>query len=156
MHALRKHPDLGGDEQEAATLNEAYEVLSNPTKRAGYDAVLAAGKPPVQRPSCGAPERRRAPRRDIDAVVSFCLDHDARWHTARVVDYSILGVKLRSHEPLVEGQRIVIVPPNLASFAVHGIVRWSRSFHPTIFERVYEAGIEFPDQMTDIEKRLSI
>jgi len=38
MQKLKMHPDLGGDEWNASVLNEAYQVLSNPEKRAAYDA----------------------------------------------------------------------------------------------------------------------
>jgi hypothetical protein len=37
MQRLRLHPDLGGDHQQAQLINEAYAVLSNPSKRAQYD-----------------------------------------------------------------------------------------------------------------------
>lgn len=37
MQKLKIHPDLGGDHEQAALLNEAYSVLSNPKKRAIYD-----------------------------------------------------------------------------------------------------------------------
>jgi len=37
MHKLRAHPDLGGDTENAALINEAYRVLSDPVKRARYD-----------------------------------------------------------------------------------------------------------------------
>lgn len=42
MQKLRMHPDLGGDEWNAAVLNEAYQVLSDPGKRKLYDKALAA------------------------------------------------------------------------------------------------------------------
>jgi len=38
MQRLRMHPDLGGDDWNASLLNEAYAVLSDPDKRAAYDA----------------------------------------------------------------------------------------------------------------------
>lgn len=41
MQRLRMHPDLGGDHQNAALVNEAYAVLIDPTSRAEYDASLA-------------------------------------------------------------------------------------------------------------------
>ena len=37
MSKLRLHPDLGGDTANAALINEAYAVLSDPAKRATYD-----------------------------------------------------------------------------------------------------------------------
>ena len=37
MHKLRHHPDLGGDQWNAAIINDAYAVLSNIEKRAAYD-----------------------------------------------------------------------------------------------------------------------
>ncbi len=155
MLSLRKHPDLGGDTAEAAALNEAHEVLTDPAKRKAYDATLETCERAAPRDDASKQERRRARRFQADAPVSFCISHDNNWHTARVTDYSVLGVRLRSHTPLKEGQRIVIAPTNLASFALHGTIKWSRAFHPTLFERIYEAGVEFADQITDIEQRLT-
>lgn len=40
MQRLKMHPDLGGDHWNAAVINEAYAVLSDPKKRAEYDASL--------------------------------------------------------------------------------------------------------------------
>ena len=40
MGTLRGHPDLGGDHETAAMINEAYEVLSDPARRAAYDHGL--------------------------------------------------------------------------------------------------------------------
>ncbi len=37
MRSLKHHPDLGGDQWDAALINEAYEVLSAPEKRKTYD-----------------------------------------------------------------------------------------------------------------------
>jgi curved DNA-binding protein CbpA len=34
------HPDLGGDHEHAALINEAFATLSNPLKRAEYDRRL--------------------------------------------------------------------------------------------------------------------
>ena len=41
MQKLKMHPDLGGDPQEAALVNEAYAVLTDPAARQKYDASLA-------------------------------------------------------------------------------------------------------------------
>ena len=40
MHRLKMHPDLGGDHEQAALINEAFATLSNPLKRAEYDRRL--------------------------------------------------------------------------------------------------------------------
>jgi len=40
MQRLKMHPDLGGDHDEAAIVNQAYSVLANPKARAEYDASL--------------------------------------------------------------------------------------------------------------------
>ena len=40
MQRMKHHPDLGGDANTAALINEAYAILSNPEKRAEYDARM--------------------------------------------------------------------------------------------------------------------
>jgi curved DNA-binding protein CbpA len=42
MLELKKHPDLGGSSWDATLLNEAYEVLRNPERRAAYDKEWTA------------------------------------------------------------------------------------------------------------------
>jgi len=41
MRDLRHHPDLGGDVPTAQLINEAYQVLSDPVRRAAYDRFRA-------------------------------------------------------------------------------------------------------------------
>ena len=38
--AVLLHPDKGGDPDKFATLREAYEILSDPTKKSDYDRIL--------------------------------------------------------------------------------------------------------------------
>ena len=40
MQKLKQHPDLGGEHANAALINEAYAVLTDPAKRAAYDQAL--------------------------------------------------------------------------------------------------------------------
>ena len=40
MQKLKAHPDLGGDEWNAAVINKAFGVLSDPRKRRAYDQAL--------------------------------------------------------------------------------------------------------------------
>lgn len=42
MQRLRMHPDLGGDHWNAAVINEAYGVLTDPERRAAYDRTRPA------------------------------------------------------------------------------------------------------------------
>ena len=42
MGPLRAHPDLGGDHEAAALINEAWAVLGDPEKRRAYDLARAA------------------------------------------------------------------------------------------------------------------
>ena len=77
MQRLGRHPDLGGDHATAVLINEAFDVLSDPSKRADYDRVVAeasagtAGKV-RQRPATSG--RRGASRPDSPAApaCAFC------------------------------------------------------------------------------------
>lgn len=40
MRDLKRHPDLGGSDEDASLLNEAYETLRDPVRRAAYDEEL--------------------------------------------------------------------------------------------------------------------
>lgn len=73
MSTLRAHPDLGGDTEQAARLNAAYEVLSDPERRRAYDLSLrrggrSAAAPPAAPaaaalcPFCGHPRTGAAGR----------------------------------------------------------------------------------------------
>ncbi|MBZ5497362.1 MAG: J domain-containing protein [Acidobacteriia bacterium] len=61
MLELKQHPDLGGSTSDASVLNEAYQVLSDPVRRAAYDDELflkyakqaeAPGKRPLSSVFC--------------------------------------------------------------------------------------------------------
>lgn len=61
MTRMRMHPDLGGRHEDAALINEAYAVLSDPARRAEYDRQLRLhSRPELMRqgaaqPSAAAP-----------------------------------------------------------------------------------------------------
>ncbi|MCC6202928.1 MAG: J domain-containing protein [Gammaproteobacteria bacterium] len=51
MTKLRHHPDLGGDHETAARINEAYAVLSHPERRRAYDQARSAARHTRAEPS---------------------------------------------------------------------------------------------------------
>jgi len=160
MSTMKKHPDLGGDPEEAKIINEAYATLSDENKRAYYDERLksdaAEGRATGRVEWVEDDERRRVPRRYVDSNVSLCAGHDHRWFKVRAIDVSILGMKIQAEKPLRIGQLVTIAGQNTTTDAIHGKVRWTRMFHPSIFERVYEFGIEFTEAVEDIDSRLQI
>lgn len=67
MSSVRMHPDLGGDPEQAARLNAAYAVLSDPEQRRAYDLSL-------RRPARGAAAAPTSPPRPAAAGphCAFC------------------------------------------------------------------------------------
>ena len=59
MQKLKAHPDLGGDDWNAALINEAFSVVMDPAGRARYDAELrlqAHRRTPDAEAATGAPD----------------------------------------------------------------------------------------------------
>ncbi|MCA6218341.1 DnaJ domain-containing protein [Ideonella sp. B7] len=110
MSTLRAHPDLGGDPEQAALLNAAYAVLSDPERRAAYDRTLKRSprSPQATSPGTGGPAR---PARDARAGLScpFC-DHLLPVSAVPVVRCAHCGSPLtpvprRTVEPELLGRR---------------------------------------------------
>lgn len=96
MQRLKMHPDLGGNPGDAALINEAYGVLSDPAKRAAYDRELPALSTPYaaapQQEHDGAPaaqsgshRRRRTTARSGPHQCPFCHEE----HPQRVTEESL-------------------------------------------------------------------
>ncbi|MCP5146142.1 MAG: DnaJ domain-containing protein [Gammaproteobacteria bacterium] len=88
MTKLRHHPDLGGDHDTAAMINQAYAVLSNPDKRAEYDRSrrsrthAAAGRGQREQVAGVRPAARKAGPLNVcaycRAVTPTVIDADTR------------------------------------------------------------------------------
>ena len=161
MSKLSKHPDLGGDPEEAKVINEAYDTLRDPIKRAYYDDRLTndratRGVATSRVEWVDDDERGRVPRRYTDTQINICVGHDHRWFRGKTVDVSMLGMRVQAEKPVRIGQLVTITGQNTTTQAIEGKVRWARMFHPSIFERVYEFGVEFTQPVEDIDQRLEI
>lgn len=139
MFKCRYHPDLGGDEERARKINEAYRVLRDPEKRREYDLALDPGAFELKRATKDCFERRRIPRIEVNFKVTYEKDREKSL-PAKVLDISLLGCRMQTAEPLKVGTKIRV---NIEGYNIEGKVRWKRMFHPTIFQRIHEAGIEF-------------
>lgn len=147
MKAMRVHPDLGGDPELAKTINEAYDILKDPERRAAYDERL---KEDVR----GLFEcERRAPRTRVDATIGYCISPGSDWEEARVVDASALGLRVRSDGPLEAGLHMAIAFAGSPAMAAEATVKWVNHLKNTP-RFCYEAGIEFFSPIPDILLRL--
>jgi DnaJ-class molecular chaperone len=132
MQALCVHPDLGGDEELAKEVNEAYRVLKDPRKRAAYDKKISEHNP------SGARELRRAPRFDVDAEISFCVTPGKEWQRGRARDASALGLRISSPYRVSIGDHVSIAFLG-SSTSAESRVKWVRAFSGDEFE----FGVEF-------------
>jgi curved DNA-binding protein CbpA len=64
--ARKYHPDHGGDARKMITLNDAWDVLGDPVKRAAYDASRAASSGPAAAEGQSAPMASPAPTRSTE------------------------------------------------------------------------------------------
>ncbi|MEM6512544.1 MAG: J domain-containing protein [Pseudomonadota bacterium] len=81
MQRLKMHPDLGGDSEVAAMINEAYATLTNPERRAEYDASLPPREASIEQldDEQPPPEPPPQPSRPLDPYREciFCfMPHD--------------------------------------------------------------------------------
>jgi hypothetical protein len=147
MFKNRCHPDLGGSEDKARDINEAYQVLSNPNKRKEYDATLDKEWFAPKAAGLDFMERRRVPRVEVDLNVKYKTGSQD-FEAGRVLDLSYLGCRLQSKDLLENGTRVTM---NIGGYNIEGVVRWKRMFHPSIFQRIHEAGVEFVREFDEID-----
>jgi len=109
MQKLRLHPDLGGDDWNAALLNEAYRTLSDPDRRAAYDrnceqhrAGRGAGARRGDRSRAGAGPESRPPSSAPRALLCpFCTASNVRGRHYSASDHCV-----SCHSPLTPAAEI--------------------------------------------------
>ncbi len=72
MQGAKMHPDLGGDHAQAAFLNEAFAVLSDPARRTQYDQILARNAPAQRQPTSAAGRTAPAVPGSGQSGCAFC------------------------------------------------------------------------------------
>ncbi|MEM1229799.1 MAG: DnaJ domain-containing protein [Pseudomonadota bacterium] len=73
MQALRAHPDLGGDTEQATLINEAYSTLSRPERRRVYDEQRRGLGAPATAAPAPAPRVTVTYREQSRGVLTHCL-----------------------------------------------------------------------------------
>lgn len=109
MQQLKNHPDLGGDAATAALINEAYTVLTDPERRAEYDARLnligqvASGvvDDDSEKEPAAQPQRILDPYRQ-------CLFCEAPHRHGRIIDADAACTACGSPLALAESRRLEI------------------------------------------------
>lgn len=146
MFKFRCHPDLGGQTETALLINEAYETLSDPATRDEYDKKLFE---PVSNglDDNGLEDRRRIHRVTVSFTVYY-KSNKKDFSSSKIVDLSYLGCRLQTAELLSPGEKVTI---DINGHVVDGTVKWKRMFHPNVFQRVYESGIEFNRDFDELD-----
>lgn len=148
LQKSRKHPDLGGNEEEAQLINEAYSVLKDPLRRAAYDRihvghVVGAAEIPIDHTPPDHNNRRRVQRADYVNEIFLQRPNSSETWTGQSQDISLYGVKLRSLEKIKAAETVTVSFAQDPGFTIQGTVRWQRMIPQRFGKPVYEAGVEF-------------
>jgi hypothetical protein len=125
LRALGKHPDLGGNDSEARTIIEAYEILSNPERRRAYDQWLRAHAAPAPAHAEPSPASPLSP-----AVVNWIRLALPEFRSAPAAPFA------RSFDLVLEGPQ-----PFVPRLYVKGYPLITRANWPTIFVLCRAVGV---------------
>lgn len=149
LKVLKKHPDLGGTEEGAKLLNEAYEVLSDAAKRHEYDKKLLDNVVSIARnheqenPFTPSQEQRTAMRIAFSQVFQFRQYPKGIWFDAQFRDISLKGACFRSVGKFREGDLVELEMSKAPHVWAVGKTRWARLLPQRFGPLLHEGGIEF-------------
>jgi curved DNA-binding protein CbpA len=143
----RKHPDLGGSEDEASLINEAYAVLKDPTRRTAYDrlylAYVAGADSDGVNGNAPAKNRRRVKRVEYVNEVYIQKQSAEASTPAQTQDISLYGLRLRTTHKLKSHDMLQVSFAQDPGFVIQGTVQWHRMIPQLFGHPIYEAGLEF-------------
>lgn len=153
LQKMRKHPDLGGNDHEAALINEAYTVLKDPLRRAAYDRLYVTHVLDAEQISSShsngnghskaAQNRRRVKRISyVNEVYVQKPNADISW-PAQTQDISLYGLRLRTTQKVKPDETIEVSFAQDPGFVIQGTVQWNRLIPQRFGDPIYEAGLEF-------------
>ncbi len=149
LQKMGKHPDLGGSDEEAALINEAYTVLKDPLRRAAYDrlymAYVVTHDTPEQPTASklNGQNRRRVKRINYVNEIYVQKPNSDASESAQTQDISLYGIRLRTKQKLKSNDMLQISFAQDPGFAIQGTVQWHRMIPQRFGDPIYEAGLEF-------------
>lgn len=147
LMVLKKHPDLGGSHEEAAVLNEAYEVLSDPVKRRDFDKKFYKGLVSLAsaaEPNPFSPEKelRRATRVVFQNRFQLRFSK-GEWVAAQFCDISLTGACFRTLKAFKKVETVEMEISENPAVKPVAKVCWVRTLPQRFGLPIYEGGVEF-------------
>lgn len=147
LKAMGKHPDFGGEHDEAAVLNEAYEILGDPERRREYDkkylmGLVSMASAPEPNPFVPSSDLRVTPRAVFLNRFRF-RKKKGEWMPAHFRDISMGGACFRSLAGFKAGDTLELDVSDSPVFKPLGKVKWVRLIPQRFGLPIYEGGFSF-------------
>ena len=135
------HPDHGGDNEDAALLNEAYHVLCDPVQRGEYDAMRAARSGRVAGKGSAAGPGRIPP--DESAARVAMTSHCSLCHLVLPASVQPSSRCTRCHAPLAPALHMTVGPKG---FERRSVPRVNKSDWALLY-------LHWPAEVVDVRMR---
>lgn len=152
LQKKRKHPDLGGSEEDATLINEAYTVLKDALRRSAYDRLYVTHVIADEQANLAAngnaqnqtaQNRRRVKRVNyVNEVYVQKPSSENSW-AAQTQDISLYGMRIRTTQKIKPSDVLEVSFAQDPGFIIQGTVQWHRMIPQRFGNPIYEAGLEF-------------